>query len=66
MTFPELWFILTIYALVPVFCLYQIRKIGKTLNRELDEIYTRHLRAEEVILDTIEFRENFKKVNKNT
>lgn len=56
MTTLELLLTLSIYAVIPLFCAYQVVQIGRTMDRRLDEIYSRYARTEEKILDVIEFR----------
>ena len=56
MTTLELLLTLSIYAVIPLFCAYQVVQIGRTMDRRLDEIYSRYTRTEEKILDVIEFR----------
>ena len=56
MTTLELLLTLSIYAIIPLFCAYQVMQIGRTMDRRLDEIYSRYARTEEKILDVIEFR----------
>ena len=56
MTTLELLLTLSIYAIIPLFCAYQVMQIGRTMDRRLDEIYSRYTRTEEKILDVIEFR----------
>jgi Tfp pilus assembly protein FimT len=56
MTTLELLLTLSIYAIIPLFCAYQVVQIGRNMNRRMDEIYSRYARTEEKILDVIEFR----------
>lgn len=56
MTTLELLLTLSIYAIIPLFCAYQVIQIGRNMNRRMDEIYSRYARTEEKILDVIEFR----------
>ena len=56
MTTLELLLTLSIYAIIPLFCAYQVMQIGRTMDRRLDEIYSRYTRTEEKILDVIEFK----------
>ena len=56
MTTLELLLTLSIYAIIPLFCAYQVVQIGRTMNKRMDEIYSRYTRTEEKILDVIEFK----------
>ncbi len=56
MTTLELLLTLSIYAIIPLFCAYQVVQIGRNMNKRMDEIYSRYTRTEEKILDVIEFR----------
>ena len=56
MTTLELLLALSIYAIIPLFCAYQVVQIGRNMNKRMDEIYSRYTRTEEKILDVIEFR----------
>ena len=56
MTTLELLLTLSIYAVIPLFCAYQVVQIGRNMNKRMDEIYSRYARTEEKILDVIEFR----------
>ena len=46
----------SVYAIIPMFCAYQVVQIGRNMNKRMDEIYSRHTRTEEKILDVIEFK----------
>ena len=61
MTYTELFLLLSIYAIIPLFCAYQVVQIGRNMNKRLDEIYSRYHRTEEKILDVIEFKAGMKK-----
>ena len=56
MTTLELLLTLSIYAIIPLFCAYQVVQIGRNMNKRMDEIYSRYTRTEEKLLDVIEFR----------
>ena len=56
MTTLELLLTLSIYAIIPLFCAYQVVQIGRNMNKRMDEIYSRYTRTEEKILDVIEFK----------
>ena len=56
MTTLELLLTLSIYAIIPLFCAYQVVQIGHNMNKRMDEIYSRYTRTEEKILDVIEFK----------
>ena len=56
MTTLELLLTLSIYAIIPLFCAYQVVQIGRNMNKRMYEIYSRYTRTEEKILDVIEFR----------
>lgn len=56
MTTLELLLTLSVYAIIPMFCAYQVVQIGRNMNKRMDEIYSRYTRTEEKILDVIEFK----------
>lgn len=65
MTTLELLLTLSIYAIIPLFCAYQVVQIGRNMNKRMDEIYSRYTRTEEKILDVIEFKDKRSENDRN-